>query len=125
MRVLLDTQVLVMASLGEALPKRVQALWVDPETDRLLSAVSITEIAIKAGTGALPITKEDVNKVILDLQLTVIPFAAAHALRLFTLPNHHRDPFDRMLIATALAEDISVVTGDRRFKEYRGVRVIW
>jgi PIN domain nuclease of toxin-antitoxin system len=45
--------------------------------------------------------------------------------KLFGLPQHHRDPFDRMLIATALAEDIPVVTSDRRFKDYRGLRVIW
>lgn len=47
------------------------------------------------------------------------------SLRLFGLPAYHGDPFDRMLIATALAEDVAIVAGDREFKKYKGVRVIW
>jgi PIN domain nuclease of toxin-antitoxin system len=114
-----------MAYLGEQVPKRARLVLEDAETERLVSAVSVTEIAIKHSTGALPMTKADMEEAISDLRLMSLPFTAAHASRLFTLPQHHRDPFDRMLIATALVEDIPVVTGDRRFKDYRGVRVIW
>jgi len=48
-----------------------------------------------------------------------------HALRLYGLPRHLRDPFDRMLIATALAEDIPLIRSDRQFKRYKGLKVIW
>jgi PIN domain nuclease of toxin-antitoxin system len=61
-----------------------------------------------------------------DLMITVIPHTARHARRLYGLPLHHREPFDRMLIATALVEDIPVLTPDREFLKYRdiGLKVI-
>lgn len=55
----------------------------------------------------------------------ILPFTLQHAYRLFSLPLHHRDPFDRMLIATALVEDIPLAGSDKEFKKYRGLRVIW
>jgi PIN domain nuclease of toxin-antitoxin system len=60
-----------------------------------------------------------------DLRLQVIPFAPDLAFRLYGLPPHHRDAFDRMLIATALAEDIPLIGSDRQFKKYKGLKVIW
>jgi PIN domain nuclease of toxin-antitoxin system len=55
----------------------------------------------------------------------MLPFTPQHAYRLFSLPLHHRDPFDRMLIATALAEEIPLIGSDRLFKMYKGLKVIW
>jgi PIN domain nuclease of toxin-antitoxin system len=121
--VLLDTQVLLDAYLGEKLPKRVHAILADPETERFISAASIIEIAIK--TGKLSMSAEHVQEAIQDLKLTVIPFAPQHAYRLFSLPVHHRDPFGRMIIATALSENIPLMGADRMFKRYRGLKVIW
>ncbi len=115
----MDTQVLVMAYLGDPLPQRVQDFLADPETDRVLSAISVMEIATKS---SLQMKREHISEAAMDLQLRMIPFTAKHAYHLFTLPMHHRDPFDRMLIATALAEDIAVDSADRQFKH---VRVIW
>ncbi|MBV9267744.1 MAG: hypothetical protein JO061_16365 [Acidobacteriaceae bacterium] len=60
-----------------------------------------------------------------DLHLTIVPLTAFHAYRTFGLPRHHNDPFDRLLIATALKEDVPRVATDREFKKYRGLRVIW
>jgi PIN domain nuclease of toxin-antitoxin system len=54
----------------------------------------------------------------------VIPFDPDHALRLYGLPPHHRDPFDRPLIGTALAADIPLIGSDRQFKKYKGLKVI-
>ncbi|MBV9269336.1 MAG: type II toxin-antitoxin system VapC family toxin [Acidobacteriaceae bacterium] len=125
MRVLLDTQVVVMAYLGEALPRKVQILLEDAWTERVLTSISLIEVAIKNEKGALPMAREDVEQAVTDLRLTVIPFTQNHAYRLFGLPAHHHDPFDRMLIATALSEDMPIVSSDRQFKRYRGVRVIW
>ena len=53
------------------------------------------------------------------------PRAGKHSFKLFGLPAHHNDPFDRMLIATALAEDISIAARDREFRKYKGLRAIW
>lgn len=127
MRVLFDTTALyVAAGVSEAaFTPRVQRMIEDPETVRMVSPVSINEIAIKANKGLMPLTREHVEKLISDLALTVLPLTAEHSFRLFGLPAHHHDPFDRMLIAMALAEDISIVASDREFKKYKGLRVIW
>ncbi len=126
MRVLLDTQVLVDAYTGGGpLSRKVQALLLRPETIRLISALSIMEIALKHDVGKLRMGKAEVVEAIHDLILQVIPFEADHAMRVYGLPFHHRDPFDRMLIATALVEDLPLVGRDPMFKEYEGLKVIW
>jgi PIN domain nuclease of toxin-antitoxin system len=129
-RILLDTSVIVWAyATGiEALPKQVQQLLISPETERLLSSVSLTEITVKTTISkALIFPYSAVLEAIQDMRLTVLPYSPAHALALFQLPflEDHRDPFDRMLIATALQEKVPIVTGDRQFKRYKGLEVIW
>lgn len=125
MRVLLDTQVLVMAYLGEVFSPKVHALLADPDTERIVSTASIMEIAIKNANQKLTMSEAHTEQAVVDLRLKIIPFAARHAYRLFSLPMHHRDPFDRMLIATALSEGIGIIGVDRHFKSYKGLRVIW
>ena len=127
MRVLLDTQALViLAQEGiEAFSPRVRSMIADPENDRLLSVVSVTEIAIKASIGKLDLTCRDVEGLIQDIRLTVLPYTVSHATKLFDLPSHHRDPFDRMLIATALAECVPLLASDTQFEQYQGLDVIW
>ena len=127
MRVLFDTTALYVAAGvgGVTFTPKVRRLLEDPETVRIVSPVSFSEIAIKANRGLTPLTREHIEKLIIDLDLTVLPITAEHSFRLFGLPSHHGDPFDRMLIATALAEDVAIVASDREFKKYKGVRVIW
>jgi PIN domain nuclease of toxin-antitoxin system len=90
-----------------------------------ISAISLSEIAIKRATGKLNLREEDVLGGLADLNIRVLPYTAAHAWRLFELPVHHADPFDRQIIAQALAEKIAVVTPDEKFKLYKGLKVIW
>jgi len=123
LEVLLDTQPFINAFLGATASKRVQTLLADPETVRLLSAASIIEIAIKSAKLNMP--EHLVRQAVADLHITVIPFTAEHAYKLFSLTPHHRDPFDRMIIATALVKAVPVIGGDEMFKKYRGLKVIW
>jgi PIN domain nuclease of toxin-antitoxin system len=104
---------------------KVQRLLAHSETVRMVSPVSFNEIAIKANRGLTPLTRKHIEKLIVDLDLTILPLTAEHSLRLFGLPAHHSDPFDRILIATALTEDMSIVANDRVFRKYTGLRVIW
>jgi PIN domain nuclease of toxin-antitoxin system len=92
---------------------------------REFSAISLTEIATKDATGKLAFTRADLLQGIADLQLSLLPFTADHALDLFDLPLHHRDPFDRQIIAQALYENIPVVTCDQQFRLYKPLTVIW
>lgn len=126
MRLLLDTQIFIALSHEglQAFSSRARKLIEDEDSELLLSAVSIAEIAVKASINKLAITAADASKATEDLQLTLIPFEPRHAMRMFELPLNHRDPFDRMLIATALSEGVPVVSRDSEFKNYRGLKVI-
>ena len=127
MRVLLDTTALYVAGgvSGLTFTPKVQRLLNHADTVRMVSPISFTEIAIKANRGLTPLTRKHIEKLIFDLDLTVLPFTAEHSLRLFGLPAHHSDPFDRILIATALAEDVAIVANDHEFQKYKGLRLIW
>ena len=117
---------MVHAYIGDVpLSRKVYALLSSSEAVPLLSAISIMEIAMKHDAGKLKMGAAETRQAIRDLRLQVIPFSPDHALRLYGLPPHHRDPFDRMLIATALAEDIPLIASDRQFKKYKGLKVIW
>ncbi len=119
-RVLLDTNVLIRAVQGglSALKPAARAVLTHVETQRLLSVVSIVEIIIKTNAGKLNIREADLVQIVDDLQLTILPYTARHTLRLYNLPLHHQDPFDRMLVATALAEGIPLMSADENFKDY-------
>lgn len=121
---MLDTQVLIRGYLG-VLPVSVQQMLSDPGAERLLSTVSLVEIAIKRAIGKLDLPEKDVLRAIRELRITPLSFEPAHALQMFSLPLHHRDPFDRMILATAIAEKLPIVTGDRIFRRYSEVKVIW
>ena len=126
MRVLLDTAVFIFAVEAPArLSPRAFTVLKNPENIRELSAVSLTEIAIKTTLGKLNLSAENTRQAIEDMDIHILPFAAEHAFRMFDLPRHHTDPFDRQLIAQALHEKISIVTPDEKFRRYQGVTVIW
>jgi PIN domain nuclease of toxin-antitoxin system len=95
----------------------------DPADEPLVSAASAWEIAVKASLGKLD-APDDIADVIVAEGFAWLPVEAAHAWRVRDLPTHHRDPFDRLLVAQALTEGLPVVTADARFADY-GVRVRW
>jgi len=110
-RLLLDTVTFIWALDSPSLiSKKAFAALADNANRRELSAISLSEIAIKHSTGKLELGREDALAGIADLRLRVLPYTADHAYRLFGLPLHHSDPFDRQIIAQALAENTPVVT---------------
>ena len=126
MRVLLDTAVLIFsAETPERLSKRAYAALQGAGDIREFSSVSLTEIAIKNTLGKLKMPADSIRQAMQDLMVRVLPFTAEHAYRLFELPLHHGDPFDRQIIAQALTENIPLVTPDARLRGYEGLRVIW
>lgn len=126
MRFLLDTVTFILAVKSpERLSPDALRIVQSASEPRELSAISLTEIATKNAIGKIEFTRENVLQGVADLQLRLLPFTADHALRMFTLPLHHRDPFDRQIIAQALAENIPLVTSDRQFRRYKALKVIW
>ena len=126
MRVLLDTAVLIFSvEAPDRLSKRALSVLKSSDNVRELSSISLTEIAVKATLGKLGFSEESARQAILDMDVRILPFTAEHAFRLFALPVHHRDPFDRQIIAQALSENIPVVSPDKRFGSYKELSVIW
>ena len=128
MKLLLDSHTLIWAADDPAkLTALAQGLLQDPSHDRLLSAASLWEIAIKFSLGRLPLSlpyRQWMEKAIVDLGLVVLPITLDHTDRQATLPWHHRDPFDRMLVAQAVEEQIPLISADRALRAYP-VEILW
>ncbi len=122
MRVLLDTQVwLWMLAVPERIGVDAQALIRAPGTNLLLSAASTWEIAIKTGLDKLELpgpVEEVVPQMIEETGVTPVPVLIHHTLGVSALPPHHRDPFDRLLVAQAQSEGVPIMTADRAISMY-------
>jgi PIN domain nuclease of toxin-antitoxin system len=128
MRVLVDTHVFLWWVEGDrALPAKARAVLADQDNECLFSLVSAWELAIKAGLGKLKLTipvRRYVIEHIAANGFRMLDIRMAHIGRVESLPPHHGDPFDRLLIAQALEEKLPVVTADPIFRDY-GVKRIW
>lgn len=122
MNFLLDTHVFLWCvTAPHLLSARGGQVCGDPSNRLLLSVVNVWELVIKVGVGKLklddPVT--DIVDYLLDRgNVTILGVELAHALRVGTLPSLHKDPFDRMLVAQALAEDAVLLTADPLVRRY-------
>lgn len=128
MRLLLDTHAFLWWLAGHSsLPVRVRAEIDTSGSDVFVSAASAWEIATKYRLGKLPQAELVASDVLLNVesqQFTPLPISVKHGQLAGALPGHHRDPFDRMLIAQAITEDLVLVSNERAFDAY-GVRRLW
>jgi PIN domain nuclease of toxin-antitoxin system len=125
-RLLIDTMVLIWAARKPArLSRQAARAMQKPGRILELSALSLSEIAIKNRSGKLDLPEADLLRILEDLDIRILPYTREHALKLFALPWHHTDPFDRQILAQALAEDVPIVSADQVFGRYDGIHVIW
>jgi PIN domain nuclease of toxin-antitoxin system len=120
-RALLDTHVWLWMLTDPERLGTAQRLVSDTQSELLLSAVSSWEIAIKHALGRLPLPEPPASYVparIRSTQVTPLPVEHSHALEVASLPPHHRDPFDRLLIAQARVEGVAIVTADAVMAHY-------
>lgn len=124
-RLLLDTNVVVWLLLNDRdeIPELVVGQLMDEDNAVSVSAVSSWEIAIKRSLGKLDI-EPDWARAVTRLDFNQMPVTIEHAAQCENLPWHHRDPFDRMLIAQAMVEEHAIVSADGRLAEY-DVEVVW
>jgi PIN domain nuclease of toxin-antitoxin system len=90
----------------------------NPANERFLSAATVWELAIKVGQGKIVLAmpyRQWMETAIADLKLTILPITVEYAERQSVLPPHHKDPFDRLMIAQALVDGIAVVGADVAF----------
>ena len=123
MKYLVDTSVLIHSQISQPkLNHRALSLLADNSAELYMSAVSAWEISIKAAAGRLVLPHRAAEFVIHAMRLLSLQslnITHVHALALDRLPNHHRDPFDRMLIAQAISEEMTLLTADRVLQKYK------
>ena len=126
-RVLLDTQALLWwFADDDALSRKARRLIAKPDTDVLVSAASGWEMAIKQKSGKLEARAflDRLPQELAEEGFLELPISLDHALRAGSLVEHHKDPFDRMLVAQAQAENLPILSNEAVFDSY-GVRRIW
>ena len=128
MKVLVDTHTFIWALIHDhRLPAKVKDVLRSDEHELVFSLVSLWEIAIKIKTGKLNTIGSSVAYIRDEMNaygMELLPIRYEHILRLESLPHHHSDPFDRLLIAQALSEGVPILTADRVFRQY-DVKTIW
>lgn len=129
MRLLLDTHAFLWWAFADRKLSRhaVAAIGEEDTNQVLVSAASAWEIAVKHRIGKLPNAQaiaRDIAGAIAAEGFNELAVSVQHAERAGSLPGHHRDPFDRMLIAQAISEDLTLVSNERAFDAY-GVKRLW
>ncbi len=128
MRVLLDTHAFLWFVWNDKkLTHHARTLIEDAANNIYLSAASVWEIGIKVGTGKLSVgqdVKIFLTEHLIKNQISLLPITIPHAALIATLPQHHKDPFDRLLVAQSLVEDMPLISIDTPFDAY-GVQRFW
>ena len=128
MKYLLDAHTLLWFVAGAPdLPLSLRHLIEDPTNQRLVSIATLWEVAIKVNLGKLTmaVTFEQLApKYLFENDMTILPVTIPHLQKVVQLPFHHRDPFDRLLIAQSIVEDVTILSRDKLFDEY-ATRRLW
>jgi PIN domain nuclease of toxin-antitoxin system len=127
-RILLDTHTFLWWNdASPRLSKKALTLLADPANTLLLSVVSAWELILKTQTGKMRLAESPsvyVPTRMAHYAMETLPVTLAHVLASESLPIHHRDPFDRLLIAQATVEGVPIVTADPEFRRY-SIKVLW
>lgn len=128
MRILLDTYAFLWTAVGSSqLSVNATNLFLETQNELYLSVASLWEIAIKCSLGKLTFNKPIESYILNVLQENAIQLLSIdfrHVMRVTTLPFHHRDPFDRLLISQAIEEKIALLSRDEAFDAY-GIERLW
>jgi PIN domain nuclease of toxin-antitoxin system len=126
-RLLLDTHAFIWLATGDIrVRERTRDVVKDVRTELHLSVASVWELAIKSSLGKVKLEvplAALVDSQVVALRVNLLDVQRAHALLVEELPYHHRDPFDRMLVAQAIHEGLAILSGDDAFDDYPARRV--
>ena len=128
MKYLLDTHVILwFLSDTDKLSKLVLSIILEPASYKFVSVISAWELAIKVSLGKLTFEGGVTNfiQILSENGFSLLPVKGKHLALLETLPFHHRDPFDRMLIAAAAHENMNLITSDANIRLYDNVTYVW
>jgi PIN domain nuclease of toxin-antitoxin system len=123
LKLLLDTHLLIWAAENiRQLPKAARTLMADPDNELLFSPASLWEIAIKSSLGKkdFQVDPRTLHRGLLDNGYLELAISSQHTIAVVALPPHHKDPFDRLLIAQAIVEGMTLLTSDPQVARYPG-----
>ena len=126
MNLLLDTHTYIWFSTNKPeLSSKVKKMIEDSENYSYISIASLWEMSIKISLGKLSIDRalEDVIKDLTDSGIEILPISFEHILKISSLPFHHRDPFDRLIIAQSMCEGMKLLSADVIFDQYTNERI--
>lgn len=127
MRFLLDTHVLIWALEGsKQLPTKARDLLLDAAHEHYVSTASVWELVIKIALRKLRLGRklDELESGIETAGFKLLPVHIRHAVAVASLPNHHRDPFDRLLIAQCRVETLRLLTADTQLSSYEGIFLV-
>lgn len=126
---LLDTHTLIWFSNADKQlsSKAKKAIENYPQSKSYVSIATFWEMAIKVNTGKLKLNfpMDDYKLKLLENKIEILPVTFEHTLLVSSLPFHHRDPFDRLIIVQSIAENLTIITNDNDFKLYDNIRLLW
>jgi PIN domain nuclease of toxin-antitoxin system len=124
MRVLLDTHILLWALSDDPRLSVKARKLIESAADIHVSAATFWEMAIKVGLGKLDVELEEIRQYCLESGFIELPVTLEHAIAVKDLENHHRDPFDRLIVATAMTEPMKLLTADPMLTKYTDLAVL-
>jgi len=124
MRLLLDTHILLWTLSDDARLTTKARKIIENAADIYVSAATFWEMAIKVGLGKLNVDLEEIRQYCIDSGFIELPVSAEHAIAVKNLEHHHRDPFDRIIVATAMTEPMKLLTADPLVAQYTDLAVL-
>lgn len=127
MKLLLDTHALIWYAEGiNKLSTKAQVELENPDNIKFVSVVSLWEIVVKANSNKIEFkqTFKEVNRFLINNNINLLSIDISHLITLLNFPHYHKYPFDRLLIAQAITENLTIISANQYFKSYP-VKVIW
>lgn len=124
MRVLLDTHILLWTlSEDPKLSSKAKKL-IENAAEIYISAATFWELSIKVGLGKLTVDLDEIREYCLESGFVELPITPEHAIAVKDLEHHHKDPFDRLIVATAISEPMKLLTADSQVAEYTSLAIL-
>ncbi|KAB0514726.1 type II toxin-antitoxin system VapC family toxin [Pseudomonas extremorientalis] len=124
MRVLLDTHILLWTLTEDPRLSGKARKLIENAAEIYISAATFWEMAIKVGLGKLAVDLDEIREYCLESGFVELPVTSEHAIAVKDLEHHHNDPFDRLIVATAMSEPIRLLTADPHIAQYTSLAIL-
>ncbi|PCR93705.1 PIN domain nuclease [Pseudomonas fluorescens] len=124
MRVLLDTHILLWVLADDQKLSGKARQLINNAAEIYVSAATFWEMAIKVGVGKLSVDLEEIRRYCVESGFIELPVSSEHAIAVKDLESHHRDPFDRLIVATAMTEPMKLLTADPIVAKYTSLAIL-